>query len=77
MRRRVIYPHRDRIRRGRYVFCVLVVRRVECLVLFTPEGELKDLVSICQYLVKGTALAENCTYLEKSKVRHGRSILMS
>lgn len=59
------------------MFCVLVVRRVECLVLFTPEGELKDLVSICQYLVKGTALAENCTYLEKSKVRHGRSILMS
>lgn len=59
------------------MFCVLVVRRVECLVLFTPEGELKDLVAICQYLVKGTALAENCTYLEKSKVRHGRSILMS
>lgn len=59
------------------MFCVLVVRRVECLVLFTPEGELKDLVAICQYLVKGTALAENCTYLEKSKVRHERSILMS
>ena len=59
------------------MFCVLVVRHVECLVLFTPEGELKDLVAICQYLVKGTALAENCTYLEKSKVRHGRSILMS
>lgn len=59
------------------MFCVLVVRRVECLVLFTPEGELKDLVAICQYLVKGTALAENCTYLEKSKVRRGRSILMS
>ena len=59
------------------MFCVLVVRRVECLVLFTPEGELKDLVAICQYLVKGTALAENCTYLEKSKVHRGRSILTS
>ena len=41
---------------------------VECLILFTPEGELKDIVAICKYLVKGTTLADDCTYLEKSKV---------
>ena len=41
---------------------------IDDVILMTPEGELKGVVAICQYLVKGTSLAENCNYLEKSQV---------
>lgn len=41
------------------------------MVLITPEGEIKGVVAICQKLVQGTPLADNCSYAEKSQVRIG------
>ena len=38
------------------------------MVLNTPEGALEGVVEICKFLVKGTSLLDDCTYLEKSEV---------
>ena len=38
------------------------------MALHTPEGVLEGVVEICKFLVKGTSLLDDCSYLEKSEV---------
>lgn len=38
------------------------------ITLETPEGAISGVCEICKFLVKGTSLLENCSYIEKSEV---------